>query len=83
MADPASVKAAVNPARSFTSKAGCAFRAGTKIFLDAEVNLQLTSLKPAAAARGEMRWSCRLRDSENVLVEFSRVALPAGMASRT
>lgn len=49
-----------------------------KILLDAEVNLQLTSLEPAAAARGEMRRLCRFRDSENVLVEFPRVALPAG-----
>jgi hypothetical protein len=49
-----------------------------EIFLDAEVNLQLTSLEPAAAARGEMRRSCRLRDSENVVVEFAGVALSAG-----
>jgi hypothetical protein len=35
-------------------KAGLAFRAGTKVLLHADVNLERPSLEPAPAARGEM-----------------------------
>jgi hypothetical protein len=42
------------------------------------MNLQLTILEPAAAARREIGRFCRFGDAENSLIELPRIAFPAG-----
>jgi len=49
-----------------------------EILLDPEMNLQFAVFKPAATSRSEICGLHRLRDSENLLIEFPCIALSAG-----
>ena len=62
----------------FHDKGRVSFSGRGKILLDPEMNLQFTVFKPASAARREIGRFFSLRNSENSLIEFPRIAFPAG-----
>ena len=58
--------------------AGCALRAGTEVGLDAEMDLQISPLEPAAASRREVCGLRNVRDAQHVAVERDRFELAPG-----